>query len=177
MAITWNIDEARATIRAQMAEANRLDEVIDDLSAETSAALARAEAAEAEVGRLQTVLDQWERCGNEVMLCATGRAAPLSDSDVCGEIARRRTQVATMAAELAMTSNALRVTQDSVLRNIDRADVAEAEVKRLRAQVVTLEALWQRAIDADLLDDPHELGNAIADASALLNYTPPGDDD
>ena len=79
-----------------------------------------------------------------------------------------------MEAELAMTSNALRVTQDSVLRNIDRADVAEAEVKRLRAQVVTLEALWQRAIDADLLDDPHELGNAIADASALLNYPPPG---
>lgn len=54
---------------------------------------------------------------------------------------------------------------------------AEAEIERLRSQVVTLEALWQRAIDADLLDDPHELGNAIADASALLNYPPPGDDD
>ena len=54
MAITWNIDEARATIRAQMAEANRLDEVIDDLSAETSAALARAEAAEAEIERLRS---------------------------------------------------------------------------------------------------------------------------
>ena len=53
MAITWNIDEARATIRAQMAEANRLDEVIDDLSAETSAALARAVAAEAEIERLR----------------------------------------------------------------------------------------------------------------------------
>ena len=47
MALTWNIDEARATILAQMAEANRLDEVIDGLSTETSTALARAEAAEA----------------------------------------------------------------------------------------------------------------------------------
>lgn len=107
------------------------------------AALARAEAAEAEVGRLQAALDQWKQCGDAIMLCATGRAAPLSDSDVCGEIARRRTQVATMEVELAMTSNALRVTQDSVLRNIDRADVAEAEVKRLRAQVATMEAQLQ----------------------------------
>ena len=47
MTITWDIDEARAVIRAQMAEANRLDEVIDDLLAETSAAIARAEAADA----------------------------------------------------------------------------------------------------------------------------------
>ena len=46
MAITWNIDEARRTIREQMAEAARLDATIDDLSAETSAAIARAEAAE-----------------------------------------------------------------------------------------------------------------------------------
>ena len=54
------------------------------------------------------------------------------------------------------------------------SDELSAEIERLLAQVVTLEALWQRAIDADLLDDPHELGNAIADASALLNYPPPG---
>jgi len=64
-----------------MAEANRLDEVIDDLSAETSAALARAEAAEAEVGRLQAALDQWKQRCDAIMLCATGRAAPLSDWD------------------------------------------------------------------------------------------------
>ena len=123
IAAAWNIDEARATIRAQMAEANRLDEVIDDLSAETSAALARAEAAEAEAAE-----------------CRAERAH-------YGDI---------MTSKLAS---------------------AEAEIERLRSQVVTLEALWQRAIDADLLDDPHELGNAIADASALLNYPPPGDDD
>ena len=47
MTITWDIDEARAVIRAHMAESNRLDEVIDDLLAETSAAIARAEAADA----------------------------------------------------------------------------------------------------------------------------------
>ena len=91
MAITWNIDEARATVQAQMDEANRLDGVIDTIAAER--------------------------------------------------------------------------------------DAANAEVARLSHALVTLEALWQRAIDADLLDDPHELGNAIADASALLNYPPPGDDD
>jgi hypothetical protein len=31
MAITWNIDEARATIQAQMDEANRLDGMIDTI--------------------------------------------------------------------------------------------------------------------------------------------------
>ena len=36
----------------------------------------RAEAAEAEVGRLQAALDQWKQCGDAIMLCATGRAAP-----------------------------------------------------------------------------------------------------
>jgi hypothetical protein len=52
--------------------------------------IARAEAAEAEVGRLQAAPDQWKQCGDAIMLCATGRAAPLSDSDVCGEIVRLR---------------------------------------------------------------------------------------
>ena len=51
-----------------------------------------------------------------------------------------------------------------------RTEAAEDEVRRLRA-------LWERAIDADILDDAHELGNAIADASWLLNYPPPEDDD
>ncbi len=41
----------------------------------------RAEAAEAEVGRLQAALDQWKQRGDAIMLCATGRAAPLSDWD------------------------------------------------------------------------------------------------
>ncbi len=71
MTITWNIDEARATIRAQMDEANRLDEVIDDLSAETSAALARAEAAEAEIERLRAqvaAIAQWAGASDETEL-------------------------------------------------------------------------------------------------------------
>lgn len=71
MTITWNIDEARATIRAQMAEANRLDEVIDDLSAETSAALARAEAADAEIERLRAqvaAIAQWAGASDETEL-------------------------------------------------------------------------------------------------------------
>ena len=57
MAITWNIDEARRTIREQMAEAARLDATIDDLSAETSAAIARAEAAEAALALAQQERD------------------------------------------------------------------------------------------------------------------------
>ena len=89
MAITWNIDEARATIQAQMAEANRLDAVIDELAA---------------------VRDEYR-----------------------------------------------------------------AEVARLREQVAALTALWQQAIDADILDDPHELEAAIVKASALLNWPPPDD--
>ena len=45
MAISWNVDELRNTVAAQMAEANRLDEVIDELTV-------RAEQAEADNARL-----------------------------------------------------------------------------------------------------------------------------
>ena len=37
---------------------------------------------------------EWERVGNAIMLCATGKEAPLSDSDVCGVIEDLRAQVA-----------------------------------------------------------------------------------
>ncbi|MCG3145991.1 MAG: hypothetical protein HONDAALG_03770 [Gammaproteobacteria bacterium] len=46
MAISWKVDELRSTVQAQMAQIDRLDVVIDELSA-------RAEAAEAEVARLR----------------------------------------------------------------------------------------------------------------------------
>jgi len=79
MAITWNIDEARATIQAQMDEANRLDGMIDAIAAVR-------DAANAEVARLSHALVTWQQCGDAIMLCATGRAAP------------RRCQTATCAA-------------------------------------------------------------------------------
>ena len=51
------------------------------------------------------------------------------------------------------------------------------EVTQLREQVATLTALWRQAIDADLLDDPHELEAAIVKAAALLDYPRRLDDD
>ena len=102
MTITWDIDEARAVIRAQMAEANLLDEVIDDLSAETSAAIARAEAAEAEIEAVHRYLDEcFVNDPDE------GQAVPLIDRVVLlvsriardgGEANRLRAEVATLEA-------------------------------------------------------------------------------
>ena len=47
---------------------------------------------------LMAKLDVWERTGNAIMLCVVGREAPLSDSDVCGEINALRQQVAELQA-------------------------------------------------------------------------------
>jgi len=114
MAITWNIDEARATIQAQMDEANRLDGMIDAIAAER-------DAANAEVARLSHALGTWQQCGDAIMLCATGRAAPLSDSDVCGEIVRLRERVA-LEAEAKRTLAALRLAEQFVAKaNADGA--------------------------------------------------------
>ena len=50
--------------------------------------------------RLATI-EKWQRVGDAIMLCATGKAAPLSDSDVCGVIAELRAQVAKLQAKVA----------------------------------------------------------------------------
>lgn len=81
----------------------------------------RAEAAEVEVGRLQAALDQWKQRCDAIMLCATGRAAPLSDWDVCGEIVRLRERVA-LEAEAKRTLAALRLAEQFVAKaNADGA--------------------------------------------------------
>jgi hypothetical protein len=49
--------------------------------------------------RLATI-EKWQRVGDAIMLCATGKAAPLSDSDVCGVIAELRAQVAELWTQL-----------------------------------------------------------------------------
>ena len=66
MAISWNVDELRNTVQAQIEEANRLDEVIDVLAAERDAAELELsqerfmrQAAEAEVARLREELAAW----------------------------------------------------------------------------------------------------------------------
>lgn len=117
MAITWNIDETRATIRAQMAEANRLDEVIDDLSAETSAALARAEAAEAAETSLR---NEWRDYT---------RAKVQEFADMQRELNSTRAEVAR-----------LRLERDDARK---ANELWRAEAERLRSQVVTLEAQLQ----------------------------------
>jgi uncharacterized coiled-coil protein SlyX len=51
MAISWKIDELRNTVAAQMAQIDRLDVAIDELSA-------RAEAAEAQLAAVRQELEQ-----------------------------------------------------------------------------------------------------------------------
>jgi hypothetical protein len=65
--------------------------------------------------------------------------------------------------------------RDEVERLYDLGVATEGRAEEAEAFAAQLTKLWQRAIDADILDDAHELGNAIADASWLLNYPPPED--
>lgn len=55
-------------------------------------------------GRLPS-LDEYERVGNAIMECATGKPGPLSDSDVCGVINDLRAQVAELKADGADLEN------------------------------------------------------------------------
>ena len=119
MTITWNIDEARAVIRAQMAEANRLDEVIDDLLAETSAAIARADAAEA-------------------TLASCNRARQAAEAE-CERLRERvRERVATLEIDheklLAMVVDL----QDNYSNALKGAYIAEAKVSDLNERVASL---------------------------------------
>lgn len=53
---------------------------------------------DAEIAAFRQQVDAWQATGNAIMLCAVGREAPLSDSDVCGEINALRHQVAELQA-------------------------------------------------------------------------------
>lgn len=98
------------------------------------------------------------------------------------EISRGEVAVAlTFAKQLQSRAEAAEATVRHLAAStsalLARAEAAEAECVRLREQVADLTALWQRAIDADLLDDPHELETAIVKAAAWLNYPRTLDDD
>lgn len=82
----WFVDEKMMRERIRS-----LEEHTDKLVAQKDALMAK--------------LDVWERTGNAIMLCVVGREAPLSDSDVCGEINALRQQV----AELQTMHNAVPV--------------------------------------------------------------------
>lgn len=49
-----------------------------------------------EVARLNAIIEQWEVVGNAIMECVTGKPAPLSDSDVIGEINALRHRIAVL---------------------------------------------------------------------------------
>jgi chromosome condensin MukBEF ATPase and DNA-binding subunit MukB len=146
---------------------------------------ARAEAAEADAA-------EWRLLYQNALACELRQQARAEAAEA---------RINTLKEQLEICNRALRNTQDSCIAAGDRAYAAEAEVQRLRtalatakaeganeerslhwmqadAEVQRLRALWQRAIDADLLDDPHELEAAIVEASKLLNYprTLPEDD-
>ena len=53
------------------------------------------------VAKHKATLEHWQATGDAIMLCATGKAAPLSDSDVCGVIVELRAQVATLTERLS----------------------------------------------------------------------------
>lgn len=79
---------------------------------------------DAEIERLQAALSTWEQTGNAIMQCAVGREAPLSDSDVCGEINALRAQVAELQAwKGAVPVKALRyIVYDCDIRYAEGAD-------------------------------------------------------
>ena len=81
-----------------MAEANRLDEVIDDLSAETSAALARAEAAEAAETSLR---HEWRDYTRAKVQEFADMQRELNSTRA--EVERLRSQVVTLEAEAKRT--------------------------------------------------------------------------
>lgn len=96
--------------------------------------------------------------------------------DVLSAVLRIAARLEAAEAEVERLQKALEIEREWTVAfagdakaEMDRADTAQAKCSRLRA-------LWERAINADILDDAHELGNAIADASSLLNYPPPEDD-
>jgi len=145
MTITWDIDEARAVIRAQMAEANRLDEVIDDLLAETSAAIARAEAAETTLASCnrarQAAEAECERLREQVAQAKVDGAneeRSLHWMSESVEVQRLREQVATLEIDheklLAMVVDL----QDNYSNALKGAYIAEAKVSDLNERVASL---------------------------------------
>lgn len=122
MTITWNIDEARRTIREQMNEANQLDAVIDDLSADLSAAERAREAAEAECERLRAQVAQAKVDGaNEE------RSLHWMRENM--ELVALRKQVATLRTALAYYVEARNVTNWGMEEDEDIGDVARAALE------------------------------------------------
>jgi len=139
MAITWNIDEARATIQAQMDEANRLDGMIDTIAAERDAliqanAMLAADLGAAERERDKAINIAAQRC-TELKRVRHALAAP-SNGDLGDLIDALRTRAEATEADLL----AVRTTLDGVIDTIAaerdaanaRADAAGVYIERIR---------------------------------------------
>ena len=83
----------------------------------------------------QSQLEQWIATGNAIMLCATGKESPLSDSDVCGEIDRLRAQV----DELTAVADRHAILLDA-LKDIERLS-SELRIRHIAS--VALNAIWE----------------------------------
>lgn len=59
-----------------------------------------------EARRLKAIIAQWEAVGDAIMECVTGKPAPLSDSDVIGEVNALRHKVDELSARLEQRGEA-----------------------------------------------------------------------
>lgn len=134
MAISWKVDELRSTVQAQMAQIDRLDVVIDELSA-------RAEAAE-------TDRDQWRT----LYECALSRELEL----------KRRAEVA--EAEVAR----LRPSEIDAKVWKNRVDEAAGVVNRLEAQLAAVRQALGGYPDSDLVSLATTISAALSSSEREL---------
>ena len=137
MTISWNVDELRKTVAAQMSEADLQDEVIDALAAERDALTTRAVAAEAEAAKWREMHDDRDNDLKHEYARANAaeadrdkawRAYQAADG-VAGARWDEMQKLLARAEDAEATALTVRETLAGV---IDERDTALAEVSRLR---------------------------------------------
>lgn len=80
----------------------------------------------AEVEGMRKTISDWQSCGDRIMEAVTGKAAPLSDSDVIGEVAALRAEIERLKQEHREYEHYVMTGRN------DQHDRLEAENERLR---------------------------------------------